>query len=131
MNLIVDASVALKWFLVGEPKAQQALAIIEGENTLVAPDLLIAEVCNAAWRSTRLGRLSLAQVAEIAVSLPHLFDTLPPGGNRPNGTDALGIGSGLDHAGAAAGLRVGEAWSLHGSDFCGAWFPGGRSGYRP
>ena len=95
MNLIVDASVALKWFLVGEPKAQQALAIIEGENTLVAPDLLIAEVWNAAWRSTRLGRLSLAQVAEIAVSLPHFFDTLV------SSTDlaprAVAIASQLDH----------------------------------
>jgi predicted nucleic acid-binding protein len=95
VNLVVDASVALKWFLVEEPNTQQALALIEGGSTLIAPDLLIAEVSNAAWRSARLGRLSDAQVTEIAASLPHFFDALV------SSTDlaprAVAIASQLDH----------------------------------
>lgn len=58
MSLVVDASVALKWFLADETGADRALAIIRDEMALAAPDLLVAEVCNAAWRLARLGRIS-------------------------------------------------------------------------
>jgi predicted nucleic acid-binding protein len=43
---------------------------------LIAPDFLIAEVCNAAWRAARLGRITQVQVDEIAASLPRFFDAL-------------------------------------------------------
>jgi predicted nucleic acid-binding protein len=76
VSLVVDASVALKWFLSEEPHADQALAVVEDGVALIAPDLLIAEVCNAAWRSARLGRISHAQLSEIAASLPRFFDGL-------------------------------------------------------
>jgi len=76
VSLVVDASVALKWFVPQEPHASQSLAVVQGGVALIAPDLLIAEVCNAAWRSARLGRISQAQVEEIAASLPQFFDTL-------------------------------------------------------
>jgi predicted nucleic acid-binding protein len=76
VSLVVDASVALKWFLSEEPHASQALALVQDGSTLIAPDFLIAEVCNAAWRSARLGRISQAQVDEIAASLPRFFDAL-------------------------------------------------------
>jgi predicted nucleic acid-binding protein len=74
--LVVDASVAFKWFLSEEPLASQALAVLQDGATLLAPDFLIAEVCNAAWRSAKLGRISQAQVGEIATSLPRFFDVL-------------------------------------------------------
>jgi predicted nucleic acid-binding protein len=51
VSLIVDASVALKWFLSEEPRGGETLAILRDVAPLIAPDLLIAEVCNAAWRS--------------------------------------------------------------------------------
>ena len=76
MSLVVDASVALKWFLSEEPHADRALAVVQDGVPLIAPDLVIAEVCNAAWRSARLGRISHAQVDEIASSLPRFFDGL-------------------------------------------------------
>jgi predicted nucleic acid-binding protein len=76
VSLIVDASVALKWFLLDEPHAGQALAIVRDEASLIAPDILIAEVCNAAWRSAKLGRLHRDQVDEIAANLPRFFDLL-------------------------------------------------------
>ena len=76
MSLVVDASVALKWFLSEEPHASQAVAVVQDGATLIAPDFLIAEVCNAAWRSARLGRISQAQVDAIAANLPRFFDSL-------------------------------------------------------
>ena len=76
MSLVVDASVALKWFLSEEPNANRAVAILQDEAILIAPDFLIAEVCNAAWRSARLGRINHAQLSEIAANLPRFFDAL-------------------------------------------------------
>jgi len=76
VSLVVDASVALKWFLSEEPDADRALAVVRDGVPLIAPDLVIAEVCNAAWRSARLGRISHAQMDEIASSLPRFFDGL-------------------------------------------------------
>jgi predicted nucleic acid-binding protein len=76
VSLVVDASVALKWFLSEEPNASRAVAILQGGVTLIAPDFLIAEVCNAAWCSAKLGRISRAQLGEIAANLPRFFDAL-------------------------------------------------------
>ena len=76
MSLVVDASVAFKWFLRDDSHSSQAVAILQDRATLIAPDFLIAEVCNAAWRSVRLGRISQAQVNEIAANLPSFFDAL-------------------------------------------------------
>jgi predicted nucleic acid-binding protein len=76
VTLVVDASVALKWFLPDEPDAAKALAIVWGGTALIGPDILIAEVCNAAWRSARLGRISQDQVTEIAAILSRFFDAL-------------------------------------------------------
>ena len=76
MSLVVDASVALKWFLPDEPLAPEALAILREGSPLIAPDILIAEVCNAAWRSARLGRIGQDQVNAIAAILPRFFDDL-------------------------------------------------------
>ena len=95
MSLVVDASVALKWFLSEEPLANQALAVVQDGAALIAPDFLIAEVCNAAWRSARLGRISQVQVVEIATSLPRAFDAFFSGaGLAPR---AVAIAGQLDH----------------------------------
>jgi predicted nucleic acid-binding protein len=58
VSLVVDASVAFNWFLSEEPYGSRALAVLEARAPLIAPDFLITEVCNAAWRSARLGRSS-------------------------------------------------------------------------
>jgi predicted nucleic acid-binding protein len=54
MALIVDASVAIKWF-IDEPGSEVARRLWRDEPDLLAPDLLVPEVCNAAWRKVRLG----------------------------------------------------------------------------
>jgi predicted nucleic acid-binding protein len=95
VSLVVDASVAFKWFLSEEPNANQALAVIQAKTSLIAPDFLITEVCNAARRSARLGRINQAQMDEIAASLPHFFDALVSAtGLAPR---AVTIAGQLDH----------------------------------
>jgi predicted nucleic acid-binding protein len=78
MTLIVDASVAMKWF-VRESGSAAALDLLRSDDQLVVPDLIIAEVCNAAWKSTRRDELELAQYREVLGSLPALFDEIVPG----------------------------------------------------
>ena len=95
MSLVVDASVALKWFLSEEPHASQAVAVVQDGATLIAPDFLIAEVCNAAWRSARLGRISQAQVDAIAANLPRFFDSLVSASSLAR--RAVAIAGQLDH----------------------------------
>ena len=76
MSLIVDASVALKWYLAEEPDAAAAQAILQMSEPLTAPDIVVAETCNAAWRGVQVGRMQPRQALDIARSLPALFDIL-------------------------------------------------------
>lgn len=68
---VVDASVALKWFLP-ETDGIHARRLRGDEMDLVAPDLLYAEVGNALWKRVRRGELSSQQASEIAAALPRL-----------------------------------------------------------
>ena len=95
MTLVVDASVALKWFLPDEPLADRAVSIVRDGMPLIVPDILVAEVCNAAWRLARLGRINQDQVAEIAAILPQFFDTLV--GAADLARRAVAIARELDH----------------------------------
>ena len=101
MTLVVDASVALKWFLGGdgEPDTSAASDLLrhyaEGDATLVAPVHFVAEVAAALAREApgsmhsrvddlralsipvRDDPLILARAMELARELDHhLFDTL-------------------------------------------------------
>jgi predicted nucleic acid-binding protein len=46
MILVIDASVALKWF-VDEPRRDQTRDVLGSDFDLVAPDLILVEVANA------------------------------------------------------------------------------------
>jgi predicted nucleic acid-binding protein len=76
VTLVVDASVALKWFVGGEPLAAEALDILHNQPALIAPDLVIPEVCNGAWRQAKLGLLDSKQISDIARALPRCFEAL-------------------------------------------------------
>lgn len=56
-RIVVDASVAIKWFLP-EPHSLQALRLLEGERELLAPDLIWAEVGNVLWKRWRQDELA-------------------------------------------------------------------------
>lgn len=83
MNFVVDASVALKWFLV-EPDSRQAIGLLRNEHALHAPDLPWTEVANAVWKRARRGDITpaeamriVADAADFAVT-PHQADHLLP-----------------------------------------------------
>lgn len=61
MNLVVDASVAVKWFLL-EPGTKEALALQDGPDRIYAPDLLKIEVGNNLLRGMRRRALTSAEV---------------------------------------------------------------------
>ncbi len=56
-TLVVDSSVVIKWF-VPEPYSTEARRILKtyqtGSLTLLAPDLLSAEVGNIVWKKHRI-----------------------------------------------------------------------------
>lgn len=63
--LVIDASVAIKWF-VEEELADEATELLREATSFYAPDLIIPEVTNVAWRKLVLGQISRAQAEEIA-----------------------------------------------------------------
>lgn len=77
MTVVIDASVALKWF-VEEDGTRQAAALLAGQDMLIAPDLIVAEVANAGWRAVQSGTMSPEQHDHAAVRLPLAFDSLIP-----------------------------------------------------
>ena len=78
MILVVDASVATKWFFA-EAGDQSAREIAEGEDVLIAPDLIVAEVCNSAWKKVARAEASADRAREVAIALPRIFRELVPG----------------------------------------------------
>lgn len=67
MNHVIDASVVLKWF-AQESLSEEALRLVDGNNLLRAPDLIVAEVTNIFWKKRAL---------EIALELRHtVYDCL-------------------------------------------------------
>ncbi len=60
---VIDASIAVKW-LVAEELSDEAGRLLEGEPTLIAPELLFAEAANALWAMCRRGDISRDDFAE-------------------------------------------------------------------
>lgn len=57
MNVVLDASVAIKWF-VPEPLSNEAERLLDGGDPLFAPDFLLIEFGNIIWKKVRLGELA-------------------------------------------------------------------------
>jgi predicted nucleic acid-binding protein len=74
MTLVVDASVAAKWFIEEAGRAQ-AIRVLDMADRQ-APDLLLAEVANVVWKKTLRGQVSETQALLICGSIAHCFDVL-------------------------------------------------------
>jgi len=65
-RIVIDASVALKWFLLDEKYGDRALDLLErfvrGELDLSAPSLMVYEVINGLVIAQRKGRIAEEQV---------------------------------------------------------------------
>ncbi len=79
-TLVVDASVAVKWFLP-EDGSERAESLIRGEFRLVAPDLLWTEVGNVLWKIARRGSITPAEAGRMlrdASAMPvEIMESLP------------------------------------------------------
>lgn len=77
MTLVVDASVAVKWFIV-EPGRPEARRLLNREQRLIAPDLIVAELVNVLSKRLSAGAIEHAQAADAARELPLLLFELSP-----------------------------------------------------
>lgn len=66
IDLVIDASVAIKW---GLPERDTAAALGLKSRSLAAPDLLTAECANILWKHVRRGELSAAEAHAAAETL--------------------------------------------------------------
>jgi predicted nucleic acid-binding protein len=76
MTLVVDASVAVRWlFPVSRDTSADELVRLE---RLIAPDLVIAEITNAAWKFVSFEGLAPEAAATIIASAEGGFEELVP-----------------------------------------------------
>jgi predicted nucleic acid-binding protein len=77
--LVVDASTAIKWF-VPELWHREALALLLGEEPLAAPDIIVAEIANIAWKKALQHEITPTptQALDIAMVAPQGFSELRP-----------------------------------------------------
>lgn len=94
MTLVVDASVACKWF-VHEEGSAEALRLAESGESLIAADLVIAEACSVAWKKRRTGQMTSEQVDLLTSQLAGVFDLLVSGVGLA--ARALAIAEALGH----------------------------------
>ncbi|MGE0748415.1 MAG: type II toxin-antitoxin system VapC family toxin [Rhodospirillales bacterium] len=73
MTIVIDASVAAKWF-IEEEDSDAAAALLGGGESLIAPDLLAAEVCNIVATKLRRGEANPEQIVESMQTLPQFID---------------------------------------------------------
>jgi predicted nucleic acid-binding protein len=62
--LVVDASVAAKWFLP-EPDAAAALRLLDGRHRLAAPNLIHSEFGNLVWKLHARGVLDTEEASDL------------------------------------------------------------------
>ena len=74
-GFVVDASVAIKWF-VDEPDSAQAAVLLR--HSLAAPDLLVPESANILWKKVTRAELSPDEAELIALALEGAAITLHP-----------------------------------------------------
>lgn len=75
MNLVVDASVVIKFYVpeILSDKSDEILSrLADGNINLLAPDLLYPETGNILWKKRRLGELTHAEAEEIIEALTHV-----------------------------------------------------------
>jgi predicted nucleic acid-binding protein len=77
MSLIIDASVAAKWYLA-ESNSDKAQQLVEAGHELIAPDLLLVEVANTFFKAWLRGAIDETQMARSLSMLPAAFSSLWP-----------------------------------------------------
>lgn len=94
-RVVVDASVAVKWFLP-ETHSQEALRLLDEGRELLAPDLIWAEVGNVLWKRWRGGELAAENARMILQDLRKLPLLIHPA--EEIAETAWSLASGLDRS---------------------------------
>jgi predicted nucleic acid-binding protein len=93
-SLIVDASVAVRWYLL-EDGVATAETILHRDEDLIAPEIVLAEIGNAVWKRVRKNEVSVEDATEIIARATSVFATLVP--IRMLAIDAMRISGQFDH----------------------------------
>ena len=75
MTLVIDANVAVKWF-IQQAGSDDARRVQSYRGALIAPAILIAETANGIWRHVQRGDVSPSLARTAVVGLPRWFDEL-------------------------------------------------------
>lgn len=75
MTYIVDASVAIKWF-IHEDRRDPAMRLLDHVDRLHAPDLIVVEVASAVWKKCARKEIAPAQARAIAATIDDFIATL-------------------------------------------------------
>jgi len=98
---VVDASVAVKWVLSGEPYEENAVRVkadqVSGIAELCAPSFMVQEVTNAMWRAIKLRRITQESAQKALKTLDDLQVNLYEF-NWTEASEELTIASKLDLA---------------------------------
>ncbi|WP_170314560.1 type II toxin-antitoxin system VapC family toxin [Aquibium carbonis] len=95
MILIVDSSVAVKWF-TNEPRNDIAKRIILLDAELIAPEWGLAEIGNALWRKVRRSELTFDQALEAIREVSRQLEWVRC--TTATMVSALELGRRLDHS---------------------------------
>ena len=76
-RFVVDASVAMKWYLP-ESHSADAEKLLSGEFRLLAPDLIVSEVGNILWKRVMRSELSVPKAKSIMAAFAKLPLTILP-----------------------------------------------------
>lgn len=78
MTTVVDANVVVKWF-VAETGRPEALELLQTETALAAPDLVVPEVANIAWKKVLRNEIGAEHARFIVAGLAGTgLDLSPP-----------------------------------------------------
>jgi predicted nucleic acid-binding protein len=73
MTLVIDASVAIKWF-VEEHDSERAERVLQSSQRLCAPELLLVEVANALWKNAARATIAPDHARQAQSCLPRSID---------------------------------------------------------
>ena len=90
MTLIVDASVAVKWF-VEETLHDEARRLLKPPREIEAPDFILIEVANASWKKAARKEISNDQARAIVHMIPQFIPVLLPSSKLLERATALAI----------------------------------------
>jgi predicted nucleic acid-binding protein len=90
---VIDASVAIKWFK-DEPNSDRVRSLL-GSDMLIAPELLVTGLCNAAWKAFRRKMMTAEQAEAVPTAVKRVFRRLQP--MLPPTPRATALARDLDH----------------------------------